>query len=373
MTNPPSALELAAGASPIRVAVIFGGQSSEHAISCLSAGSILAAIDRQRYDVTAVGIRRDGHWVRVTSDPLHWRQIDGVMPGVVDGEPVVLVPDPTRTPGDLAGLLDVDVVFPVLHGPYGEDGTIQGLLELAGIPYVGSGVLASAAVMDKTVTKALLAEGGLSVGRYVSVPDHAWRLEREQVLCSVAELKFPVFVKPARAGSSIGISKVSDRADVEGAVENARNHDLRVIIEESVEGAREIECGVLQIPGTDRPTASVCAEIMVGAGHEFYDFAAKYLDDTTTVVVPADLSPAMAKEIQEAAVRAYEVMGCEGLARVDFFVAPAGQLIINELNTMPGFTEISMFPQMWQESGMGFTELLDTLLTQALRERSHSS
>ncbi len=354
--------------SPVRVALIFGGQSSEHSISCLSAGSILAAIDRERYEVTAVGICRDGRWVEVTSEPEHWRQIDGVLPGVVDGRPVVLAADPTRSPADLEGQLDVDVVFPVLHGAYGEDGTIQGLLELAGVPYVGSGVLASAAVMDKTATKALLAEGGLPVGNYVSIPDRSWRLERERVLAAVGKLNYPLFVKPARAGSSVGISKVSEPAELEAGIVEARKHDVRVIVEESVERAREIECGVLHVSGSDRPKASVCAEILVGAEHTFYDFAAKYLDDTTQVVVPADLPPAVLKEVQESAVRAFEVMGCEGLARVDFFVKPDGQIVINELNTMPGFTEISMFPRMWDESGIGYSDLIDAMLKRALQK-----
>lgn len=352
--------------APVRVALIFGGQSSEHSISCLSAGSILAAIDRDRYDVTAVGICRDGRWVEVTDDPRHWRQQDGVLPGVIGGPAVVLSADPTRTSADLAGQLDVDVVFPVLHGAYGEDGTIQGLLELSGVPYVGSGVLASAAAMDKASAKALLRDGGLPVGDYVSIPDRAWRLEPERVLAEIDKLTYPIFVKPARAGSSVGISKVSDSTQLHQAIHEARNHDVRVIVEESVEGAREIECGVLHRADDDRPRASVCAEILVGAEHEFYNFAAKYLDDTTTVVVPADLDPQQQRQIQEAAVRAYEVMGCEGLARVDFFVRPNGELVINEINTMPGFTKISMFPRMWEASGVGYVELVDTLLQRAL-------
>ncbi len=357
----------------VRVAVVFGGRSSEHAISCISAGSVLSAIDRTRYEVVPIGITPEGRWVVERDDPARLRITEGQLPAVdASGAHVVLAGDPTHRavasrPTDAAvGVLrDVDVVFPVLHGPWGEDGTIQGLLELAGIPYVGSGVFASAAAMDKGHMKAVLAAGGLEVGPYQMVTAAQWDADPQAVLARLADLGLPVFVKPARAGSSVGISRVTDPADLPAALDAARVHDPRIIVEAGLIGVREIECGVLEGAGGAR--ASVPAEIVVRAGHDFYDFEAKYLDDAVDLIVPADLPEDVVASVRALSVAAFEALTCEGLARVDFFVTQEGRAIVNEVNTMPGFTSISMFPRMWQASGMTYPELIDHLITDALR------
>lgn len=350
----------------LRVAVIFGGRSSEHSISCLSAASVLAALDRTRYDVTAVGISRTGTWHRVSDDPAAWVRHGDRLPSIAGDEPAVAIGLEPNRDTTSTSTIDVDVVFPVLHGPFGEDGTIQGVLELAQLPYVGSGVLASAATMDKQATKLLLAASGLPVGRHVAISDNTWVRDREEALAQIASLRFPIFVKPARAGSSVGISKVHDLAAVPAAIEEARKQDRKLIIEESVENAREIECGVLASTGHEPPWASRCAEITVHGGHEFYDFDAKYMDDSATLTVPADLPDVVHKEFGDLAVRAFDAMGCDGLARVDFFLDEHGAAVINEINTMPGFTSISLFPRMWADSGISYPELVDHLIQVAL-------
>ncbi len=358
----------------IRVAVVFGGRSSEHAISCVSAGSVLRALDRERYDVVPIGVTPDGRWVLESDDSDRLAITDGKLPEVdAGGTSIVLAADPTRPDLEVheanqvpESLGTVDVVFPVLHGPFGEDGTIQGLLEMAGVPYVGSGVLASAVAMDKGAMKTVFAQAGLEQAPYVVVTDRDWRRRRDDVLASVATLGLPVFVKPARAGSSLGITKVKAADDVAAAIEEARRHDPRVVVEASVESAREIECGVL-VDADGEPRASVCAEIVVHGEHEFYDFEAKYLDDAADLVVPADLDPAVADRVRELAVLAFDALGCEGLARCDFFVTADGGVLINEVNTMPGFTSISMFPRVWAESGVDYPALVDRLVADALR------
>lgn len=339
-----------------RVAVLFGGQSDEHPISCLSAASVLTALDRDRYDVVAIGITQAGQWQRVSDDPEDWRR-DGVdLPYVApNGSEIHLTQ------------IQADVVFPVLHGPFGEDGTVQGALELLGLPYVGSGVLASALTMDKQATKRMLSAYGLNVGPFVAFEDRDWLRRRDAVVASITDsLAFPVFVKPARMGSSIGIHKVADVGGLDAAIEDARAYDRHIVVEQSIEGAREIECGVLAGLGLDSPTASVCAEIIVGGEHEFYDFDAKYIDDSATLVVPADLSEPLAKELGEIAVRAFDALGVDGLARVDFFVGSDSTIYLNEINTMPGFTDVSMFPRMWQASGMTYPQIVDHLIAVAL-------
>lgn len=357
----------------LRVALVFGGRSSEHAISCVSAGSVLGALDRTRWDVVPVGITTDGRWVLEPGDPAKLAISEGTLPAVDDaGASVVLAPDPTRRglvvhePGDRSrSLAEIDVVFPLLHGPYGEDGTIQGLLELAGVPYVGSGVLASAAAMDKAVMKVLLAGAGLPVGPYVVVEPRSWERDRDAVVAEVTDrLTMPVFVKPARGGSSVGISKVSDPAALAAAIDAARVHDPKVVIEQGIAG-REIECGVLEDVVAGAPRASVPAEIRLHPDHDFYDFEAKYLDGAD-LDVPARLSAQDTARVQELAVRAFVALGCEGLARVDFFLADDSTLVVNEVNTMPGFTPTSMFPRMWAASGVDYAALVDVLLTAAL-------
>jgi len=352
----------------LRVAVLFGGMSSEHSISCVSAGSVLKALDGERYDVVPIGITREGRWVLPGAD--QQLAIEGTtLPEVRSGTVLVLPADPTL-PAQLPGrgpqtptLASIDVVFPVLHGPLGEDGTVQGLLEMAGIPYVGSGVFASAAAMDKSHMKAMLRAAGLPVGPYATLLPGACLppAVRDQ-------LSLPVFVKPARGGSSVGISRVQDWAELDAALALARQHDAKVIVEQGI-GGREVECGVLGQLGGGAPQASVPAEIHLAEGYEFYDFAAKYLTDATSFDVPADLPAGATAEVQRLAVAAFEALDCAGLARVDFFVQPDGSVIVNEVNTMPGFTPVSMFPRMWAASGVDYPELVERLVQLAL-ERS---
>jgi D-alanine-D-alanine ligase len=367
----------------VRVAVVFGGRSAEHAISCVSAGSVMAALDPDRYEVVPVGITPDGGWV--LADPDQRLAItDGKLPEVIGGTAVSLVGDPAGRglavlePAAAIGpaLTEVDVVFPVLHGAYGEDGTIQGLLEMSGLPYVGSGVFASAASMDKEFTKKLLAAAGLPQGDHVVLRDASGAVCPDPAVLDEAareRLGLPVFVKPSRAGSSIGITKVTDWAQFPDAVATAAAVDPKVIVEASVPG-REIECGVLAARGSGLPEASLPAEIRLRPGVDWYDFSAKYLDDSVDFDVPADLSPEQTAAVQEASRRAYLAMDCRGLARVDFFLATApdgsDHLVINEVNTMPGFTPISMFPRMWAASGVTYPELVDRLIASALASGS---
>ncbi len=351
----------------IRVAVVYGGRSSEHGISVVSAGSVIAALNPDRYEVIPVGITPAGGWVLTDGDPAAMRIVDRRVPEVATGTAVVLAGDRSAPelvaldPGSGArALAGVDVVFPVLHGRFGEDGTIQGLLEMAGVPYVGPGVFASAAAMDKEFTKKLLRAEGLPVGRFAVV--HRGETVSDLEL---RHLGLPVFVKPARAGSSVGISRVSDWAGLPEALETAFEHDGKALIEAAVVG-REIECGVLE-DDRGRPVASVPAEIRLKGGHEWYDFEAKYLDDACEFDVPALLTTDATQRIQQAACRAFTALECAGLARVDFFYADSGEVVVNEVNTMPGFTPISMFPRMWAASGVDYPTLVDRLVQAALR------
>jgi D-alanine-D-alanine ligase len=351
----------------IRVAVIYGGRSSEHGISVVSAGSVLAALDPSKYDVVPIGITPDGAWVLTDATPATLRIVGRTLPEVDKGTAVMLAPDPTATglvsvdPGVGVSVLEsVDVVFPVLHGRFGEDGTIQGLLDMAGVAYVGPGVFASAAAMDKEFSKKLLRAEGLPVGEYVVLRDRG-----AVSAADVQHLGLPVFVKPARAGSSVGITKVTAWADLPDAVALAFDHDSKVLVEAAVIG-REIECGVLE-DEAGSPTASVPAEIRLVRGHDWYDFDAKYLDDACEFDIPADLPPDTTAAIRDAACRAFLALDCAGLARVDFFVTDAGDIVVNEVNTMPGFTPISMFPRAWAATGVPYPELVDRLIRAALR------
>jgi len=361
--------------SKVRVAVVFGGRSSEHAISCVTAGSVLKVLDPERYEVIPVGISTDGRWVLAEGINEQLAITDGNLPPQIDetsGALVTMAADPTareltvHEPGAVPKVLgDVDVVLPLLHGPYGEDGTLQGMLELAGIPYVGSGVLASAVGMDKDVMKRLLAASGLPVGPFVAFRAQRWDADQAAVRASIAGLGYPVFVKPARAGSSMGISKVNDESQLAAAIEFARAHDPKLVVEGMLRG-REIEVGVLAGRYGAKAEASLPAELKVLGDHEFYDFEAKYLDGTTAVDLPAKLTEEQTAEIRRLAVEAFEALECEGLARVDFFLLDDGGFVINEINTMPGFTTTSMFPQMWAATGVSYAELVDRLIGEAL-------
>ena len=368
-----------AGTGRPRVAVVFGGRSDEHAISCVTAAGVLRAIDRSAFDVLPIGITRTGRWLLAADDPERWELGSGVLPEVKDGDgPGVLAPTEVGDhrlqvlePGQVPRVLGrVDVVLPLLHGPYGEDGTLQGLLELVDVRYVGSGVLASAASMDKQVMKVLLADAGLAVGPHLVVRPRDWERRPGQVADDVEELGWPVFVKPARAGSSIGISKVHHPEDLAAAIEAARAHDPKVVVEAMVTG-REIECAVLESPDGGVPATSLPGEVEVLSGHEFYDFEAKYLDaGAIRLSCPADLPPELTHRVRELSARAFEALGCEGLARVDFFVTPGGDVLVNEVNTMPGFTPFSMYPRMWAATGLDYGELVDRLIRLALRRRT---
>jgi D-alanine-D-alanine ligase len=356
----------------VRVAVVFGGRSNEHAISCVSAGSILRNLDPERFDVVAVGITPDGSWVLTDGDPDALAITNRRLPGVSSesGTELALAADPRRagelvslSPGGAEVLASVDVVFPVLHGPYGEDGTIQGLLELAGVPYVGAGVLASAAGMDKEFTKKLLVAEGLPIGAYAVLRASQSTLEPAQR----ESLGLPVFVKPARGGSSIGVSRVTSWEELPAAIAQARQHDPKVIVEAAVVG-RELECGVLEFSdGTVQ--ASTVGEIRVvgvrGREDSFYDFATKYLDDAAELDVPAKIDDDVSDAVRSLAIQAFKAIDCQGLARVDFFLTDDGPMI-NEVNTMPGFTTISMYPRMWAASGVDYSTLVSTMVETAL-------
>ena len=368
-------------ARKVRVAVVFGGRSAEHAVSCASAGLVLGAIDRDRYEVVPIGIARDGRWVLTSGDPARLALSPGSSPSVeAVAEPGVSV-TPAAGPGGgtlvFSGpaavppeLGQVDVVLPLLHGAYGEDGTIQGLLEMAGIRYAGAGVLASAAGMDKEYMKLMFATRGLPVGPYVVVRDRDWgtspsSLERKRVFDEVAELGWPVFVKPARGGSSIGTSRVDSPDGLEAAIEEARRYDRKVLAEAAITGA-EVECAVLEGADGGPPEASVPGMIVVDPHSAWYDFEAKYLAPESKMEIPAPIPLDAAERVRSLACAAFDAIGCEGLARVDFFYTPAGEVIVNEINTMPGMTPSSGFPVMWAASGLPLPRLIDRIIATAL-------
>ncbi|MDR7157928.1 D-alanine--D-alanine ligase family protein [Arthrobacter sp. BE255] len=362
-----------------RVAVLFGGRSSEHAVSCVTAAGVLGAINKDKYEVIPIGIAKSGQWVLASGDTAQWSLSASALPEVppssetvtlaeIGGEHQLIVAAPNEVPQELG---TVDVVFPLLHGPFGEDGTIQGLLELSDTRYVGAGVLASAVGMDKHFMKVVFEAAGLHVGPYIAVTDRQWLTDAESVRKQVDRLGFPVFVKPARAGSSMGISKVDSLEGLDAAVEEARLHDLKLVIEAGIVG-REIECAVLEGRGTAAPRTSMPGEISVaGGGHEFYDFNAKYVeDDAAALSCPADIPEEAIARVRELAAAAFDAVGAEGLSRVDFFYTPEGELIINEINTMPGFTPKSMYPQMWAASGLDYADLIDELIYLALNRKT---
>ena len=377
----------------IRVGILFGGRSGEHEISLLSAASVFNAIDKNKYEVVPIGITKEGRWVTAADaerllrgkveDHKHLRAGDPeATPGaavLAKGEAVVVPPEPqkhgsltpfetdasshalTRRATDRA--IDVDVIFPLLHGTFGEDGTIQGLLELADLPYVGAGVLGSAAGMDKDIMKALFRAAGLPIVKHVTLLRSEWEAKAKKVEKFVdSKLKYPVFVKPANLGSSVGISKAHDRKELGPAVEEAAKFDRKIVIEQGVGGrkqkAREIECSVL---GNDNPEASLPGEIVPGT--EFYDYNAKYLDEGSQLIIPAKLSKGETKQVQRLAIAAFKAVDCSGLARVDFLMEPMSRKIyLNEINTMPGFTAISMYPKLWAASGVSYSDLIGRLI-----------
>ncbi|WP_437288742.1 D-alanine--D-alanine ligase family protein [Sorangium sp. So ce406] len=360
----------------VRVAVLFGGRSAEHEISLLSARFVVEALDRDRFEPVLIGIDKSGRWLLqdealllgAARDP-RLARLNDAMPEIalnahpgLAGEATLTVPGGARSP--------IDVVFPVLHGPTGEDGCVQGLLELAGVPYVGSGVLGSAVGMDKDVMKRLLREAEIPIVPHVSLRRAAWDRDRGACLEQIAALSpagsgfGPIFVKPANLGSSVGVRRVAARSEIEAAVEHAFEFDLKIVCEQGIEGVREIECSVL---GDDDPIASVPGEIVVGHADGFYSYAAKYIDaDGATIRIPADLSPAEANAVQLLALRTFRALEASGMSRVDLFLAPDRSLYVNEINTIPGFTAISMYPKLWEASGIPARELIARLLDLAL-------
>jgi D-alanine-D-alanine ligase len=356
----------------LTVALLFGGRSSEHTISCATAGGVLSAIDRDKYAVIPIGITLEGAFTLQPDDAALFALNPADMPMVADNGSRVQWPESsasrelrvTDADDTTRSLGDVDVVFPILHGPFGEDGTVQGLLELIGLPYVGNGVLASALGMDKHFTKTALEAAGVSVAPWVTVSPAQWSRDNALWRGRATSLGLPLFVKPARAGSSVGVTKVTAAADLDAALDIAWAEDSKALIESAVVG-REIECGVLSGRGGSAPRVSLAGEIVI-AGDGFYDFEAKYLDDSAAqLVCPAELSEGELAEMQRVAARAFEAINGSGLARVDFFYTGT-EFVVNELNTMPGFTPISMFPKCWAASGMPYTDLIDELITLGL-------
>jgi len=356
----------------LTVALLFGGRSSEHTISCATAGGVLSAIDRSKYDVIPIGITLDGAFTLQPDDAELFRLDPSNMPMVSDNGSRIGFPQSatsreftvTDAAGQTRSLGDVDVAFPILHGPFGEDGTIQGMLELLGVPYVGNGVLASALGMDKHFTKTALEAAGVSVAPWVTVSPSQWRNDNALWRERAASLGLPVFVKPARAGSSVGVTKVRSADELDAALDIAWAEDGKALIESAIVG-REIECGVLSGRDGAAPRVSLAGEIVI-SGDGFYDFEAKYLDDSAAqLVCPASLTEGELAEMQRLASRAFEAINGSGLARVDFFFTGT-EFIVNELNTMPGFTPISMFPKCWSASGMTYPELIDELITLGL-------
>ncbi len=373
----------------VRVGILFGGRSGEHEVSLLSAASVLEYIDKNKYDVVPIGITKDGRWLTPAhaerllkgehkDSERHLRAGDpDATPGaavLAKGESVVVPPVPQHDHTALVPFqtdalraaehaIDVDIIFPVLHGTFGEDGTIQGLLELADIPYVGAGVLGSAAGMDKDIMKHLFRDAGLPLVKHVTILRNDWETNRTRVRREVEKrLKYPLFAKPANLGSSVGITKVHEPSELDAAVREAAKFDRKIILEEAVGGqkgrAREIECSVL---GNDEPIASLPGEIVPSA--EFYDYAAKYLDEGSKLLIPAKIPKRAQKRVQQMAIAAFKAVDCSGLGRVDFLMDPqSGKIYVNEINTMPGFTSISMYPKLWQASGISYPELIDRLI-----------
>jgi len=345
--------------SRTRVLLLFGGRSAEHEVSVVSARSVYAAIDRERYDVVLAGIDQQGRWYFGGKNSELLLSTTAVVPDKqVPARLSTAGTSLVSEDGDDLPDSEFDVVFPLLHGPYGEDGTVQGLLELAGLAYVGAGVAASAVGMDKALARAIFAASGLPQTQYSVIARSDWRRAQVPVLERLeGEYDYPLFVKPANLGSSVGISKVHDRQELQAGLELASQYDTKLIVERSVENARELECAVL---GNEYPKASGVGEIIPGA--EFYDYTTKYIDDQSELVIPAELEKSESEAIQELAIRTFKAIDCSGLARVDFFMRPDGSVLVNEINTMPGFTPISMYPKLWAAAGVAYGDLVDRLI-----------
>ncbi len=339
--------------------LLFGGRSAEHEVSVVSARSVYAAIDRERYDVVLAGIDQQGRWYFGGKNSELLLSTTAVVPDKqVPARLSTAGTSLVSEDGDDLPDSEFDVVFPLLHGPYGEDGTVQGLLELAGLAYVGAGVAASAVGMDKALARAIFAASGLPQTQYSVIARSDWRRAQVPVLERLeGEHDYPLFVKPANLGSSVGISKVHDRQELQAGLELASQYDTKLIVERSVENARELECAVL---GNEYPKASGIGEIIPGA--EFYDYTTKYIDDQSELVIPAVLEKSESEAIQELAMRTFKAIDCSGLARVDFFMRPDGSVLVNEINTMPGFTPISMYPKLWAAAGVAYGDLIDRLI-----------
>ncbi|HEY6643488.1 D-alanine--D-alanine ligase family protein [Povalibacter sp.] len=350
----------------MKVGVLFGGRSAEHEVSILSARNVIAALDPQRFQPVAIGITRNGRWIQQSTQRLLRASGDPRFVQLsAEGPEVSLLPS-RRLDANEADR-HVDVIFPVLHGPQGEDGTVQGLLELADVPYVGAGVLGSAVGMDKDVMKRLLRDAGIPVARFVVVRRHEYRRDPLATLADIERLGYPLFVKPANLGSSVGVTRVLSRAQLPAALQSAFDYDLKVIVEESISG-REIECSVL---GNDAPVASVPGEIVVTHPDGFYSYDAKYLDDHgTRLQVPAALDEASVRQVQQLSLATFRALECSGLARVDFFLQSDGQLLVNEINTLPGFTAMSMYPKLWAASGVPPRELISRLIDLAIERHA---
>ncbi len=349
-------------AGPLRVALLFGGRSPEHEVSLRSAKSVFEAIDKRKYEPVPILLTRQGAWYR---RPAESGSFDD-RPTLDEEDRLVASPDPSHgvflkmSERGRGEAMSVDVVFPVLHGTYGEDGTVQGLLELADIPYVGCGVLASALGMDKVLMKAAFRDAGLEIGPFFWFLRSHWMRDRERIVNRLGGSRFPVFIKPANMGSSVGITRVKDPSGFRAAVDLAATYDRKIVVEDGING-REIEVSVL---GNDEPRASAPGEIV--SHSEFYDYQEKYLQDTAELMIPANLPAALADAAQSAAVTAFKAVDGAGLARVDMFVTPEGRIIVNEINTLPGFTSISMYPKLWEASGLSYESLVETLIDLAL-------
>ncbi|NLL21479.1 MAG: D-alanine--D-alanine ligase [Firmicutes bacterium] len=358
-------------AGKIRVGVLFGGRSGEHAVSLLSAASVMAAMDKNKYDIIPIGITEDGQWL-AGGDPLQALRKKEFPRGCFLASLVTNPLDPGLflfKDGKVVDFISLDVVFPVLHGPYGEDGTVQGLLELAGIPYVGAGVLASSAGMDKEVMKILFQRCGLPVADFIAFKDYRWRKERSSIIELVEKkIGYPCFIKPANLGSSVGVSKASGQDGLIAGIELALRYDRKAIVEVFIDG-REIECSVL---GGDDPISSVPGEIIPSS--DFYDYRAKYIDNRSQLIIPAPLDAEAQEKIRRYAIQAFQAVDCSGLGRVDFFYREKGkEIYVSEINTMPGFTEISMYPRLWEYSGVPYGELIDKLVEIALERQRQKS